>query len=104
LFLGSNVAPDQRRPHHVSSGIEHDRTMHLPRETDTSYVMAGKAVQRKNFADCELCRAPPVIRMLFSPPRVGSGKRGVFLSGRIDDPASLVDYESPCAARANIDS
>ncbi len=67
LRLASLIAPDQRRPHHFIRGIEQNRAVHLPRESDARNILrahrptiaAPSAPPRRKPATSPADPAPP---------------------------------------------
>lgn len=104
LFLGANVAPDERRANDVPAFIEKDRAVHLPGEANTGDVFASEVRARKRFAHGDTGGAPPILGLLLGPANLRGGKRLVILRGRRDKATGLIDYDRARAAGADVDS
>jgi hypothetical protein len=104
LLLGAYVAPDECRADNISFFVEKDRAMHLAREADAGDVLAREVIARERFANCCASSAPPVFRMLLRPANLRRCK-GLVVFGRGRYQAtSLINYDGPRAASADINS
>jgi hypothetical protein len=102
LGLGALIAPDERGTDHFIAGIEQDRSVHLPGETDGGNLIRAHA--RERAADGLGAGAPPIARILLGPSGLGRSEGGMRFGSRGNNLPALVQDESACATCTDINA
>ncbi len=78
LRLGALIAPDEGRPNYFIVGIQQNRPVHLPGKADAGDFISAGSRGVESASNRHLAGSPPIVRILFRPPRLRRGERRVL--------------------------
>lgn len=76
--------------------------MHLAGKTNAGDVFASEIRGGKRFVNSDAGGVPPIFRMLLCPADLRRRERLMICHRGRNQPSALIDDESACAARANV--